>query len=203
VHACAEATGAAAGRRRHWGERQVLDPFATATNPHVSQRHTCKRSPRDQPHPSEPYVGGASFEVINLVRNGALSGLTHLGHLRLEGNSISDVSALSGLTGLSNWLDLSDNAISDIGPLSTLTNLEALWLSENTITDISALSGLTSLNTVGLASNADLRDVHPLVVNSGIDAGDFVDLSNVSPALSCADVATLESRGVTVVSSCP
>ena len=132
----------------------------------------------------------------------ALSGLTNLGHLRLEGNAISDISPLSGLTGLWNWLDLSANGISDITPLSTLTNLEALFLSENAITDIAALGGLTSLNTVGLAFNADLSDIQPLVLNAGIDAGDFVDLSNVSPALSCGDVATLASRGVTVVSSC-
>ena len=75
----------------------------------------------------------------------------------------------------------------------------------NSITDISALSGLTELGgplrALTLSSNPDLSNIQPLLDNTGLGAEDtvFLDKTNVS----CADVAALEAKGVTVVSDCP
>ena len=69
----------------------------------------------------------------------------NLYHLDLDGNQISDISPLSGLTNLG-ILGLGGGIqISDISPLSSLTNLEVLTLSNSQITDLSPLSNLINL----------------------------------------------------------
>ena len=129
-----------------------------------------------------------------------LSSLTGLGSLELGDNSITDISALSGLTNLEN-LSLSGNSISDIGPLSGVTGLVAVSLDKNSITDIGALSGLTDLTAVYLGGNRDLSNIQPLLDNTGVGAGDLVDL--IATNVSCTDVAALEAKGVSVTSDCP
>ena len=115
------------------------------------------------------------------------------------GNSISDISALSGLTSLEIlWLD--DNTISDISALSGLTSLRHIGLEQNSITDISALRGLTSLTSIGLGFNADLTNIQPLLDNTGLGAGDDLNLRFTN--VSCTDVAALEAKGVAVLSFC-
>ena len=106
---------------------------------------------------------------------------------------------LSGLTSLTR-LDLSNNSISNISVLSGLTSLTALFLNANSITDISVLSGLpaTPLTSVGLGNNPDLTDIQPLLNNTGLGAGDDVELRGTM--VSCEDVALLEAKGVTVTS---
>ena len=142
---------------------------------------------------------------------GALSGLTSLTVLRLFNNSISDISGLSGLTGLT-YLDVRLNSISDISGLSGLTSLTVLTLYSNSISDINALSGLTGLGDVdgpyyrpgpalNLSNNPNLTNIQPLLANTGLGAGDSVDLRSTN--VSCADVAALEAKGVTVGSDCP
>ena len=128
-----------------------------------------------------------------------LSGLTSLAVLSLFNNSIADVNALSGLTSLT-VLALLNNSVTDISSLSGLTSLTFLGLGENSITDISALSGLTSLTELALFSNPDLANIQPLLDNTGLGAGDEVDLESTS--VSCTDVAALAARGVTVSSDC-
>ena len=125
--------------------------------------------------------------------------LTSLTRLQFGGNSVTDISALSGLTSLT-ALGLSRNSITDISALSGLTSLDVLSLWNNSITDISPLSGLTSLTSLGLVGNS-ITDIQPLLDNMGLGAGDTVDLSSTS--VSCTDVALLEAKGATVVSDCP
>jgi Leucine-rich repeat (LRR) protein len=129
-----------------------------------------------------------------------LSGITSLMWLNLAGNSITDISALSGLTSLTG-LALSANSISDISALSGLTSLQELMLRGNSISDISPLSGLTSLRVLNLERNPNLSDIQPLLDNTGLGAGDRVDIRDTN--VSCADVAALEAKGVTVQSDCP
>ena len=140
---------------------------------------------------------------------GALSGLTSLTALRLFNNSISDISGLRGLTGLT-ILDLRLNSISGISGLSGLTSLRVLTLYNNSISDIGALSGLTGLGDVegaffrpgpdlNLSNNPNLTTIQPLLDNTGLGTGDTVNLSDVDPALPCADVALLQAKGVTVI----
>lgn len=67
------------------------------------------------------------------------------------------------------------NQISDLSPLSDLKNLTGLWLGDNQITDVSPLSNLTNLSVLGLENN-QIEDISPLLDNTGIDAGDLVDI---------------------------
>ena len=70
-----------------------------------------------------------------------MAGLADLKKLYLRGNKISDISALSALTGLTR-LDLGENNISDISPIARLANLEWLGIYDNKISDLSPLDGL-------------------------------------------------------------
>ena len=160
-------------------------------------------------------LGGlTSLTVLRLWNNSisdisALSGLTNLTYLDLRLNSISDISGLSGLTSLTG-LDLHGNSISDITVLRELTSLMVLTLYDNSISDISALSELTDLGDVegalfrpgpdlNLSNNPNLTTIQPLLDNTGLGAGDTVDLSDVNPTMPCADVALLQAKGVTVI----
>ena len=120
-----------------------------------------------------------------------LSGLTSLTDLLLENNSITDISPLSGLTGLT-FLNLENGLITDISALSGLTSLRVLDLGDNSVTDISVLSGLTSLVLLDLSNNPDLINIQPLLDNSGLKAGIFIDLR--ATKVSCADVEALKAK---------
>ena len=82
-----------------------------------------------------------------------LAGLTKLSRLGLDNNNISDISALAGLTNLS-LLNLRSNSILDISPLADLTKLTKLRLGGNSISDISAVAGLTQLESLSLWANS-------------------------------------------------
>ena len=105
---------------------------------------------------------------ITALKAGDFSGLTgletlYLNHASADANaknSISDISALAGLTTLTR-LHLSDNLISDISVLSGMTSMHSLYMDNNSISDISALSGLTSMTTLYLRNN-NVVDVSPL-----------------------------------------
>ena len=109
-----------------------------------------------------------------------LTGLEHCVNLEmlvLAGNNISDISALAGLTNLQQ-LHLAQNNISDISSLADLTNLQKLYLNDNNISDISSL-----------------------VENSGLSAGDTVNLGGDplnDPSINDY-IPQLEARGVNVV----
>ena len=90
----------------------------------------------------------------------ALAGLTNLTRLYLSGNTISDISALANLTNLT-VLYLWNNNISDISPLASLTNLTWLTLGDNPLSDISLLVSLTNLTVLNL-QNSNISDISPL-----------------------------------------
>ena len=115
--------------------------------------------------------------------------MTKLEVLDLDGNSISDISAVQGLTNLT-WLDLDDNNITDISPLSGLTNLEVLGLRDNSISNISAVRGLTNMTRLELSGNpitdvsavAGLTNLTELYLrdNSIIDISAMARLTNLT-----------------------
>ena len=127
----------------------------------------------------------------------AIASLTNLTELDLDGNSISDISPVAGLTNLTE-LYLGDNFISDISAVAGLTNLTVLRLNNNFISDITAVTGLTNLRFLYLSYNPIL-DLSPLVANTGLGDGDWIDVWNRSnfPA-NHPDVAVLRERGVRV-----
>ena len=134
----------------------------------------------------------------NISDISSLSGLTNLTTLELDYNSISDISSVSDLTNLTS-LRLWDNNITDVSPLSGLTNLTDLTLSHNNISDISSLSGLTDLIELWLSHN-NISDLSPLVANTGLGAGDTIDVSaNPLSFVSInTHIPTLRDRGVEV-----
>ena len=90
--------------------------------------------------------------------------LTHLHNLDLGFNEISDVSSLSGLSGLTE-LNLDRNQISDLRGLEGLMGLIKLSLNGNEISDLRGLVGLVGLTELYLDSNeiSDLRSLEGLV----------------------------------------
>jgi len=98
--------------------------------------------------------------------------LTSLTYLDLSDNAIGDVGPLSGLTNLTE-LYLDYTSVSDITPLSGLTALRVLWLDGNALGDVGALSGLVGLETLGLSHDA-ISDLRPL---SGLTSLQYLVLS--------------------------
>lgn len=82
----------------------------------------------------------------------ALSDLTELRKVALNGNSISDLSPLSNLTNLEE-IRLVNNDIVSIEPLNSLTKLKDLRLGQNDIVDLTPLSNLTDLTFLDLDQN--------------------------------------------------
>ncbi|MFC2005383.1 leucine-rich repeat domain-containing protein [Chloroflexota bacterium] len=154
-----------------------------------------------------------------------LQDLTNLTYLYLNGNQISDILPLQDLTNLT-YLYLGGNHISDILPLQDLTNLTHLYLNGNQISDISALHDLTNLTNLDLTGNQisdistlqdltnltylylqdnQISDIQPLVDNTGLGAGDIIDLtSNPLNSNSIHSlIPALEARGVTIYYTTP
>ena len=96
-------------------------------------------------------------------------------------------------------LRLEENSISDVSALSGMTSLEKLNLHINNISDVSGLSGLTNLTSLTLYNNS-IVDISPLVTNTGLGSGDRVDVrDNPLSAVSLnTHIPALQERGVTV-----
>ena len=149
-----------------------------------------------------------NLKTLHLSDN-SISGISHLSELTklttlgLNWNSISDISHLADLTKLT-MLMLGGNRISDISSLSDLTKLTYLDLHGNRISDISHLSDLTNLTRLYLGNNS-ISDISPLVSNTGLGAGDTVDLNyphlslnNLSYPSIYTHIPALQTREVTV-----
>lgn len=129
--------------------------------------------------------------------------------LDISGVGINDITGLEYARNLQ-FLDASDNSISDLTPLDhplfpPLVNLRTLNLEGNSVVDISPLQGLTGLSLVKLCENVIL-DLTPLVINSagtpgfGDTVGDTLHFDNdlaSGPAID-ADLLSLIGNGVTV-----
>ena len=108
-------------------------------------------------------IGGVtklgSVKHLSLIDDGldssdlsALSGLTGLESLCLGWNLIDDISDLGGLKNLTT-LSLWGNRITDISPVSKLTALEYLDFSDNRVSDISPVKGLSALGELWMYNN--------------------------------------------------
>ena len=172
----------------------------------VTCRNECTGAPEDEVYIQDPGLRSAVEEALGKAAGtpisrsdmarvviltayemgiGSLAGLecaTGLRNAWLDGNQISDVSPLSGLTALET-LSLGQNQISDVSPLSDLTALGSLHLSDNQISSVSALAGLTALESLGLRNN-QISDVSPLAGLTALKNGLILSgnqISDVSP----------------------
>jgi len=175
-----------------------------------------------------PLAGLTKMELLAVTGGSVtdlspLSGLTAMRELSIYDNPFSDLSPLAGLTALTT-LNVGSTAVSDLSPVSGLTALQTLWVDGTNvtslsaisgltalttlfagnaqITDISGLQGLTALTTVLLGFNASLADIDALINNTGMGAGDSVNLQGT--AVLCTDVDALRATGATVTApTCP
>lgn len=135
----------------------------------------------------------------NIVTLSGVEYCINLIEIFMSDNSVSDLGPIANLTKL-RQIQFFNNSISNIGPVAGLVNLEGIILSSNSISDISSLSGLTNLHMLLLSDN-DISDLSPLVANSGLAAGDTVNLvgNPLSQQAINSDIPALEGRGVTVL----
>ncbi len=99
-----------------------------------------------------PEAGGFPWDNGNDISDlSPLSGLTSLTRLNLSGNPVSDLTPLSRLTGLSH-LNLQCCPIFDesLSPLASLTGLTDLYLAFTGVMDAASLSGLAGLTVHGI-----------------------------------------------------
>ena len=89
--------------------------------------------------------------------------MTNLTRLRLDYNSISDISTLSGLTNLTalgvGGTSINNSALSN---LSSLKNIRSFYLMGSSVTDLSALSSWTKLRYLEVRHNKNLSDISTL-----------------------------------------
>lgn len=180
-----------------------------------------------------PLANLSNLEALYLSNNGItdvtpLVNLPALAVLDLWDNEVADASPLYGLLTLRN-LYLSNNPLSSLAGINALQNLELLWLADLNLgdTDLQALEGLTKLQSLMLdrndltnldnlpelpalnelrAASNRISSLQPLVENSGLGSGDWLDMGE-----NCLDFSNpgttnyaerfqLEGRGVSVKS---
>jgi Leucine-rich repeat (LRR) protein len=99
-------------------------------------------------------------------------GFTSLRAASLHNQNLSGLEYCTDLT----HLELYGNNISDISVLASLTKLRDIYLWNNQIVDITPLTDLVQLKYVFLYNNL-IQDILPLFLNTGLGAGDIVNLS--------------------------
>ncbi len=107
----------------------------------------------------------SAVTVVNLDGNSIrdvspLAALSALEALSLQNNGLQSLRGLEGLGGLGR-VYLNGNRISDLAPLAGLENLQILQLNDNAVADVGALAGLGQLQQLSLRGNA-VSDVTPL-----------------------------------------
>lgn len=133
-----------------------------------------------------------SADMATLTRLRAVGGIVdltgldfaiRLTYLNLAQNAISDLSPLAELTDLEQLL-LANNRIANLAPLAGLSGLWELTLNDNLIADLSPLSRLRGLALLNLAGNG-LRDISALasltnLQDLDLSRNNIVDISAVS-----------------------
>ena len=96
-------------------------------------------------------------------------------------------------------LEANDADISDLTGLESAVNLTWLDLASNDITNVSVLAGLTNLTHLILSGN-NITDLAGLVANTGLGAGDTVDLSDnpLNVTSQITHIPSLRARGVSI-----
>ncbi len=136
---------------------------------------------------------------VGIIDLTGLEYATDLTVLQLDNNNITDLSPLSGLTGLTHLYIWNNFDLSDLSPLAGMVQLEELWSNGNQVQDVGPLQNLTALTAIGLRNN-QVQDIGALVANSGLGTGDYIDLRDnpLGFEAACLDIPELESRGVAV-----
>ena len=113
--------------------------------------------------------------------------------LRLDEQDDLTCDLVSDLTAL----NVRPAGIESLAGIQNLSGLTALYVRGTSITDISALRGLTALTELRLSSNPGFSNIEPLLDHREIDSVSLLDTR-----VSCANVARLQSNGLSVFSAC-
>jgi GTPase SAR1 family protein len=99
----------------------------------------------------------------------SISKLKKLEYLNLSNNELTNIIGLRRLTSLKT-IHLNNNEISKVELLNELNNLKELYLSNNKIKTVHFISGLVNVQTVDLHNNIirDLRPITKIIQNIGI-----------------------------------
>ncbi len=129
--------------------------------------------------------------------------LSNLRYLRLNDNSISDISSLAKLSTTIEQIKLSDNGITNIDPLSTIYSLTELRLTGNPISNIDSLFHSINLSTLYVnRTNISKIEVLKTLAENNLT---HVDLSNNSSldlsegSLPSQVITYIKGLGVTVI----
>ena len=143
---------------------------------------------------------GHNADIRNLT---GLETATNLEDLRLNHNSISDLSPLAGLIRL-HRIELEDNTISDLSPLKGLINLGELHISHNLISDISPVAGLINLRWVNFGHNVvdDWSPLAGLVKLDGINMS-HNPVADLSPLTGLISLRYFHSWGTPILDLAP
>lgn len=107
------------------------------------------------------YLDLGLFNSSNSISDlSPVSGLTGLKFLDINSNNITDLSAIAGLTGLTH-LNFGNNSVSGISPLSGMTALQTLYFTNNQVTGLAPLAGLSALTRIDASYNP-FADLSPL-----------------------------------------
>ncbi len=140
---------------------------------------------------------GETWEPIGDIQG--LEYCINLEVLSFDGNSVTDLSPLSGLKKLKEiWLV--GNSVEDVSPISKLPNLEKLVLDLNSsLKDISPLSSLPSIKYINISSTS-VRDITPLQnLNTLEELSLYIDNLDLSPGSKNREVLiNLINKGVKV-----
>ena len=146
------------------------------------------------------YISNASLDSDDLK---ALSGLSGLRDLNLDGNLISSLDGLKGLSGLE-ILEANNNSLKSVKVLSEMSRLEELYLGENDITSLAGLESCWSLNILDLHNNhiSDLGPLSGLINMQGMDLS-YNDIKDVSPLMYLLNLRLLYLNGNSVTDLSP
>jgi hypothetical protein len=112
-----------------------------------------------------------AFKRLDDLR--AMSGLTELEGLWIDGTRVSHLSALSKLARL-RWLSFHCTGVSDLSPLSVLGGLQSLSFGKTAVSELSALSKLSGLQRLWFGDTG-VSDLSPLASLSNLLS---IDLRN-------------------------
>lgn len=141
-----------------------------------------------------------SLPFTNINDLSPLRNLTNLQVLDLTGcSNITDIRALSGMTELRD-LNLDGVPITEVKALSTLKKLEQLDLADTKVENLVPLKDLANLKTLILFYNFDLKDLSPLKNLTSLKMLNFADtgVTELSPLKNLMNLEELVFFGTTV-----
>ena len=151
-------------------------------------------------------LAAAVRKALNLAPGDVLTTLLMLELIRLNAynRQITDLTGLEYAINLTEWLDLEGNTISDISPISGLTKLTNLYLKHNNITDVAPLAGLTQLAMLGFRGN-NITDVAPLagLTQLAILYLDDNNITDIAPLAGLAKLTNLHLDGNNITDVAP